>query len=358
MPDHIFLQGQKVGKGCPCYVIAEIGSNHNRDIGTAKKLIDAAKEAGCDAVKFQSYTAEGLYSVYTPRPSEIEGRSHPGERLYDLIKRIEMPVAWHRPLKEYCDQAGISFCSTPFDEGMVDVLEQVQVPFYKVASFEITHYPMLRRIARTGKPVILATGNSGLDDIERAVACLKDAGCSDLALLHCVSQYPAREEDMNLRCMATLVQAFDCVVGLSDHTTNSLSAALSIVLGAAIIEKHITLDKAAFGPDHPFALEPDELKELVTTVRRSERILGSAVKAVRSSEAENHKIGRRSLVAARDIAAGELLTEDKIAVKRPAFGLHPKYLPVLEGKRLVRDIKKDQWLTWDHFLNGKDNDVS
>ena len=347
MSKTIELDRKIVGTGYPCYIIAEIGSNHNRELETAKKLIDVAKDSGCDAVKFQSYTAEGIYSIYTPRISEMDGRSKPGETPYELVKRIQMPVEWHSLLKEYCDRIGITFCSTPFDESMVDVLESVNVPFYKVASYEITHYPMLAKIAKTGKPVILSTGNSGLDDIERAIDNLEKNGCKDYALLHCVSQYPARFEDINLRCINTLRGAFDCVVGFSDHTTDFLSSTLAASLGASIIEKHITLDKACDGPDHPFSLEPNELKQFVQAIRDTETILGSSVKKVRKSEEENHRIGRRSLIAALDIKKGETITADKLVVRRPALGLHPKYFDLIVGKIAKKDIPKDKWITWD-----------
>ncbi len=343
----IELAGKVIGEGYPCYIIAEIGSNHNKDMDTAKRLIDVAKDCDCDAVKFQSYTADGIYSKYTPRISEMEGRSEPGETPYELIKKIEMPVEWHPQLREYCDQIGITFCSTPFDEVMVDMLESINVPFYKVASYEITHYPMLAKIARTGKPVLLSTGNSGLGDIEMAVNVLEENGCSDYALLHCVSQYPAKHEDINMRCINTLRKAFDCVTGFSDHTNDFLSSALAVALGASIIEKHITLDKKYFGPDHPFSLEPHELRQLVETIRNSESILGSSVKRVCKSEEENHKIGRRSLIAATDIKEGETITADKIVIKRPALGLHPKYLDFIIGKTAKEDIPKDRWVTWD-----------
>jgi pseudaminic acid synthase len=345
----IELDGEIVGIGHPCYIIAEIGSNHNRELETAKKLIGVAKNSGCNAVKFQSYTADGIYSVFTPRISEMEGRSKPGETPYELIKRIQMPVEWHPLLKEFCDKIGITFCSTPFDESMVDILESIHVPFYKVASYEITHYPMLTKIAMTGKPVILSTGNSGLEDIERAVNVLEKSGCKDYALLHCVSQYPARYEDINLRCLNTLRTAFDCVVGFSDHTGDFLSSALAISFGASIIEKHVTLDKSYFGPDHPFALEPCELKQFVKTLRDAELILGSPVKRTRKSEEENHMIGRRSIIAASDIKKGEVITADKLVIKRPGFGLHPIYLDLIIGKKAKVDIPKDKWITWECF---------
>ncbi|MEN6318301.1 MAG: pseudaminic acid synthase [Syntrophaceae bacterium] len=346
----INLNGIVVGKGHPCYIIAEVGSNHNRNIDTARKLIDSAKEAGCNAVKFQSYTADGIYSVYTPRISEMEGRSKKGETPYELIKRIEMPVEWHPVLKAYCDQVGITFCSTPFDEKMVEVLEAIAVPFYKVASYEITHYPLLRKIARTGKPVILSTGNSGLDDIERAVNLLEKEGLHDYALLHCISQYPAKYEDINLKCLLTLDTAFNCVVGFSDHTMDNLSSVAAVAMGAVIIEKHFTLNKKDAGPDHPFSLEPNELKEFVNAIRATEQLLGSSVKRVRESEAENHRIARRSIIASEDIKAGDTITEDMIVIKRPALGLHPQFIDVVVGKKAKKNIPKDMWITWECLL--------
>jgi len=346
----ITLDRTIVGKGHPCYVIAEIGSNHNRDIDTAKRLIDVSKEAGCNAVKFQSYTADGIYSIYTPRISEMEGRSKKGETPYELIKRIQMPVEWHQVLKMYCDHVGITFCSTPFDENMVDVLESVDTPFYKVASYEITHYPMLTKIAQIGKPVILSTGNSALDDIEQAVNIFEKEGLRDYALLHCVSQYPAKYEDINLRNLLTLETAFNCVIGFSDHTTDHLSSVAAVTMGASIIEKHITLNKKDTGPDHPFSLEPNELKEFVHAIRATELLLGSTVKRVRESEEENHQIGRRSIIAAEDIKAGDIITPEKIVVKRPAFGLHPRFINVVVGKKATKSIPKDMWITWESLL--------
>mgnify|MGYP001591675459 CR=1 FL=1 len=351
MSDPSIRLGEKIiMEGRSCYIIAEIGSNHNRNFETAKKLIDVAKENGCDVAKFQSYTADGIYSRYTPRISEMEGRSYPDETPYELIKRIEMPLEWHGPLKEYCDKVGITFCSTPFDESMVELLENVHVPFYKVASYELTYYPLLAKIAQTGKPVILSTGNSEMDDIELAVKTLQENGCLDFALLHCVSQYPAAHDEIHLRCIQTLKNKFNCVVGFSDHTMDSLSSALAVSLGALIIEKHITLDKTQFGPDHPFSLEPEELKQFVKTLRKAELILGTGEKKVRSGEEENHKMGRRSLVAANDIQKGEEITRDKLVIKRPALGLHPKYLNSIIGKRAVKDIHKDCWITQDSIM--------
>jgi len=350
MKKTIQLNNTEVGENFPCYIIAEIGSNHNRDINTAKKLIKVAKDSGCDAAKFQSYTADGLYSIYTPRISTMERNSLLNETPYELIKRIQMPIEWHKELKNYCDQLNITFCSTPFDESMVDILESINTPFYKVASFEITHYPLLKKIAETGKPIILSTGNSCLEDIEKAIECLNNNTCNTYALLHCVSQYPASILDINLRCINTLRTAFDCVIGFSDHTTDSLSSSLAIALGASIIEKHITLDKTHFGPDHSFALEPNELKHFVQTVRNSESILGTSIKQVRKNENENHKIGRRSLTASVNIQKGEIFTANKLVIKRPGLGLSPQYIGLIIGKEAKIDIAKDKWITWECLI--------
>jgi sialic acid synthase SpsE len=348
----IQLDGRSVGAGEPCYIIAEIGSNHDRDLDKAKRLIDASKDAGCDAVKFQSYSAEGLYSTFTPRISEMDnGNVSPaGETPFELIKRIEMPIEWHGQLKDYCDQVGITFCSTPFDESMVDVLETVSVPFYKVASYELTHYPLLEKIARLNKPVILSTGNSDMEDVQMAVDTLLQNGCDQYALLHCVSQYPARHEDMNLRCLQTLRRTFECPVGLSDHTLDNLSAIASVALGMDIIEKHITFDRKTLGPDHPFALEIEDLRGLVRAIRQAESALGDGIKAVKASEEENHLLARRSLMAACDLVKGDILTIDKIAVKRPALGIHPKDLQNAIGKQVLRDVKCDHWITWEDLV--------
>lgn len=351
MKKQIILDGKRVGEGCRCYIIAEIGSNHNRDLVVAKNLIEVAKESGCDAVKFQSYTADGLYSRYTPRLSEMDGRSHAYETPYELIKRIEMPVEWHPDLKDYCAKIGITFCSTPFDEDMVDVLESIKIPYYKIGSYEITHYPLLKKVALLKKPVVLSTGNSNMEDIALAVRTLKENGCSDFALLHCVSQYPAKYDDMNLRCIDTLRKEFGCPVGLSDHSMDNISALAAVALGSCIIEKHITLDRSRSGPDHPFALEPEDLKNLVDSVRAVELALGSGNKIVQASEEENHKIARRSIITAVDLKKGDVISKDKIKIKRPALGIHPKYLAGVLGRKVNKNIPSDRWISWEDLAD-------
>jgi sialic acid synthase SpsE len=346
---HLKLDNKDVGDSFPTYIIGEIGSNHNCNFDTAKKLILAAKKAGCDAAKFQSYTADGLYSIYTPRISEMDGRTKDEETPYELIKRIQMPIEWHKPLKEFCDQNKITFCSSPFDESMVDILEDIQAPFYKIASYEITHYPLLEKVAKTGKPIIISTGNSDINDIDVAVKVIKKCGNKNIAILHCVSQYPPALDDMNILCIDTFKKRYPFVIGFSDHAIDYTPSMLAVSLGASIIEKHITLDKNYPGPDHPFALEPAELELLVDKIRMAERIMGVPEKRVLKSEEENHRIGRRGIIAKKDIKEGSKINQNDFVIKRPAIGLHPKYLNSIDGLLLLKSIKKDEWLTIDHI---------
>ena len=343
----ITINNDTVGKNNQVYIIAEIGSNHNNNIEEAYKLIDIAKSSGCNAVKFQTYKAEGLYSKYTPRISEMNGRSKENETPFELIKRIEMDWEWHKTLFEYCNKKNITFISTPFDEDAVDVLESVNVPVYKVASYELTHLPLLRKIAKTGKPMILSTGNSNLQDIETALDTVYSEGNRNIIILHCVSQYPANYEDINLKAIKTLEYAFDQAIGFSDHTLDSVSAIGAVCFGAVLIEKHITLDKTHKGPDHPFSLEPDELVRFVKNIRAIESAIGTSIKKVNNSEQENHRLARRSIHAKVDIKKDTVITEDMICIKRPALGIKPIFQDIVLGRKAKSDIKEDEWITWD-----------
>jgi N-acetylneuraminate synthase len=340
---------RRIGEGDSCFVIAEAGSNHNRDFETALKLIDVAVEAGADAVKFQIFSADTIYSKKTPMASYLTEKklAQDSESLYDIIKKLEIPRHWTPDLMEYCQKKGICFLSTPFDLTAVDELEQVGIEAYKVASFEITHLPMLKKISQTGKPIILSTGMANLEDIEVALEAIRSAGSSEVALLHCAIAYPPKYEDINLRAMDTMKQAFQLPVGFSDHTMGYVTDVAAVARGACIIEKHYTLSRDQKGPDHPFSLEPHELKEMVTAIRQTELVLGSAIKKATEAEAEMHRIGRRSLVAARDIAAGTVITEDMIAVKRPGFGIPTRFMDLVVGRKAVKDIEEDDILTWE-----------
>jgi pseudaminic acid synthase len=341
-----------VGPGHPCYVIAEAGSNHNRDLDTAFRLIDVAAEAGADAVKFQTYTAEGLYSRRTPDMSYLKDQGLVGEResVWDLIKRVEIPWEWHADLAEHARKAGITFFSTPFQEEAVDLLEGIGVPAYKIASYEVNHLPLIERAARTGKPLLISTGMASLGDIERALDTATAAGARDLLVMHCAVNYPPRFEDLNLRAIATLQAAFRIPIGWSDHTPGHTADVVAVALGACAVEKHFTLSRDQEGPDHPFALEPHELAAMVTAIREAEASLGSSVKRVTEAEAEMFRLGRRSIVASRDVAAGATLTRDDLAIKRPGFGIPVHDLDQVVGRHAARALEQDEVLRWDDLL--------
>lgn len=339
----------EIGENRPCFIIAEAGSNHNRDFNNAKKLIDVAVEAGADAVKFQIFSAEAIYSKKTPMASYLkkEKLAKDNETLWDVIKRIEIPRQWTPDLMAYCREKGIMFLSTPFDLKAVDELEAAGVEAYKVASFEITHLPMLRKISATGKPIILSTGMASLEDIEVALKAVKEGGSSQVALLHCAIAYPPKYEDINLRAMDTMKQAFQVPVGFSDHTMGHVTDVAAVARGACIIEKHFTLSRNQEGPDHPFSLEPHELKEMITAIRQTEKILGSPFKQHTVAENELYRIARRSLVAAVKIPAGTKIAEDMIAVKRPGFGIPVRHMEIVVGRTAKVDIDEDDILTWE-----------
>ncbi|WP_051899204.1 pseudaminic acid synthase [Sciscionella sediminilitoris] len=345
------IGSREVGPGRPTYVIAEAGANHNRDLDTALRLIDVAAESGADAVKFQTYTAEGLYSRKTPTMSYLTDADllENQESVFEMIKRVEIPWEWHDELAEHASRAGIDFLSTPFEEKAVDLLERLDIPAYKIASYEVNHLPLIERCAATGKPLIISTGMASLTDIERALDTANAAGASQIVLLHCAVNYPPRFEDLNLRAIGTLASAFGIPIGWSDHTMGHTADVVAVALGACVVEKHYTLSRDQDGPDHPFALEPDELTSMVTAIREAEDSLGSSVKRVTEAEHELFRLGRRSLVAAGAIAAGKPLARADIAVKRPGYGIAVHELDRLVGKVASRDIEADEILTWDLF---------
>lgn len=347
----IRIGSRLVGPGEPTYVIAEAGSNHNRDLDTARRLIDVAAESGADAVKFQTYTAEGLYSTKTPTMSYLTKGEllADQESVFDMIKRIEIPWEWHDTLAEHTRAAGIDFLSTPFEEKAVDLLESLAVPAYKIASYEVNHLPLIEHCAKTGKPLIISTGMASLADIERALDTANAAGATQIVLLHCAINYPPRFEDLNLRAIQTLAGAFGVPIGWSDHTMGHTADVVAVALGACVVEKHYTLDRDQDGPDHPFAMEPAELTAMVTAIREAEQSLGSPVKRVTEAEQEMFRLGRRSLVAAHDLRAGQPLSADDIAVKRPGYGIAVHERDHVVGRRPSRDIEADEILTWDLF---------
>lgn len=322
------------------FIIAEIGANHNRSLSLAKEHIDAAADGGADAVKFQIYSAEKLYSKKTPRHSGYD------KDLFTLISEIETPREWLPELASYCKEKEIIFFATPFDEEAVDELDQVS-PLFKIASFEIVDLPLLRYCASKGKPMIISTGLANMEEIEDAYLTCREAGNESVAFLQCASLYPAPPHIMNLKSMETIRRAFGVPTGLSDHTEGIHVSVAAAAMGASIIEKHFTLDRTLQGPDHPFAIEPKELKELVRQIRELEAALGDGRKlGPAPEEMEFYEKARRSVHAAVDIPGGTVITREMLTVKRPGYGIRPKYLPILLGRKAQRDIEADSWITW------------
>jgi len=343
----INLGQRAVGAGEPSYLIAEVGANHDRDFDVARRLIDEAADAGVDAVKFQTYTGRGLYSTRTPRFEYLGELGD--EPAHEMLERIALPREWQPLLSEHCRARGVAFLSTPFDREAVDELDELDVPGYKVASFEIVDLPFLEYIGSKHRPVIVSTGMADLEEIGEALGALRKGGATEAALLQCASLYPAPPTVMNLRAIDTMREKFRVPVGLSDHTLGIHIAVAAVARGASIIEKHVTLDRSRTGPDHPFAIEPPELRELVQRVRDVEDALGDGQKAGPSTEeaSEMYTKARRSVVAAVTIPAGTAITDAMLTTKRPGFGIKPKHLPELAGRVARVDIPEDEVVTWD-----------
>ena len=343
--DTIEIGGRQVGGGAPCYVIAEAGANHNRDKGIAIELIDVAADAGADAVKFQTYSGATIYSSKTPQFEYLKDSRSPQE----LLEAIALPRDWQAELAEHAAKRGIHFFSSPFDHAAVDELAALGVPAMKIASFEIVDLQLIRKAASTGIPMIVSTGMASYGEIEDALRTVADAGNEQAALLRCASVYPADPEIMNLRAMATMRDAFGVPVGLSDHTLGISVPSGAAALGMEVLEKHFTLSRDMEGPDHAFAIEPDELKALVKAVRDVEAAIGTG-RLEGPSEAEKREmytLARRSLIAATDIPAGTTITEEMLTVKRPGFGIPPKQIDIVVGRQAKVDIAFDEVITWE-----------
>lgn len=341
------IAGRVVGAGQPCFMIAEAGVNHDGDLEVAKRLIDVAVQAGADAVKFQTFRSDRVASLAAPKAAYQRHTTDAVESQLAMLRRLELSPDAYGQLQAYCRQQPILFLSTPSDEESADLLDALGVPAFKIGSGEVTNWPFLAHIARKGRPIMLSTGMSSLVEVDDAVKTIIRAGCRQLALLHCVSNYPADPADVNLRAMRTLAEVFQVPVGYSDHTSGIDIAMGAVALGACIIEKHITLDRRRAGPDHLASLEPDELAALVRGVRRVEAALGHGRKEPAASELNTAAAARRSLVAARPIRAGSELTRDVITVKRPGTGLPPAMLARVVGRRAKQDIPEDTVLTMD-----------
>lgn len=335
-----------VGPGQPCFVVAEAGVNHNGDVRLAHQLIDAAAEAGADAVKFQSFITEELVTTETPKAGyQVETTGEPGSQ-YEMLKGLELGVNQHAELKAHCEQLEILYLCTPYDNTSVDMLDHMNVAAFKVASTDTTNIPYLRYIASKNRPVILSTGMSTLGDVEEAVNTLQGGGLiGKIVILHCTSEYPAPIHEANLRAMLTMQQAFNCPVGFSDHTQGIDASVWAVAVAACVIEKHFTLDRNMPGPDHKASLEPAELAKLVQTVHDVETVLGDGVKRLMPSELANKPLMQKSLVARRDISAGKIIKSEDLICKRPGFGLAPSWLDRVVGKRAAVDIPKNKVLT-------------
>lgn len=337
---------RRIGPDEPTFVIAEAGSNHNGDFETAKELIDVAAAADADAVKFQTFRAESLYVEESGNVDYLNDE----RSIYDIIESMEMPYDWIPELHDYCQTQGVQFMSTPFDERSAAELEPY-VPAWKIASYTSSHHPFLRHLARTDKPIIMSTGAHTLSEVAESVDVLRDAGVDDLVLLHCVASYPTPLSDANVRVVETLSDEFDVLSGLSDHTLDpTVAPSAAVALGGNVVEKHFTLDNSMEGPDHEFALEPDELDEMVSAIRNTEAALGTAEKRVLDVEQELYQKARRAIHAVEDIDAGEKLTEENVHVLRPGerkAGLSPEFYDEILGTTATQDIANGEGIRWE-----------
>lgn len=331
------INNRTISNTLPPYIIAELSANHNGSIERAFQSIKVAKEAGADAVKIQTYTADTMTIPCDNEEFQIKGGLWDGYNLYDLYKEAQTPYEWHKPLFDYAKKIGITIFSTPFDNTAVDLLEDLNTPAYKIASFEITDLPLIKTVAQTKKPMIMSTGMANLDEISEAVEIAKENGCKDLVLLHCISSYPAPYDQSNLNTIPDLAKRFGVLTGLSDHTMGTTVATTSVALGACLIEKHFTLSRQDKGPDSEFSLEPNELKQLCIDTKIAHQSLGVAGYELKNTEKSGLKF-RRSLYCVKTIKKGEKITKDNIRSIRPGMGLSPKYYEKILGKIAKQDI--------------------
>jgi N-acetylneuraminate synthase len=349
VPGPFAIAGRLITARQPPFVIAELSGNHNGQIERALALIDAAADAGADAVKLQTYTADTITIDHDGPGFKLEGGLWDGRTLYDLYSEAFTPFEWHQALFDHARARGLICFSSPFDETAIALLESLDAPAFKIASFEAIDLPLIARAARGGQPLIISTGMTSREEIAAAIAAAHEAGSGGVALLHCVSAYPARFDEANLAMIPRLAEDFDCVVGLSDHTPGTAAAVAAVALGARIIEKHVTLSRADGGPDAAFSLEPDELKALVQDCRHAFEAIGEA--RYRRSETEQHnRQFRRSLYVVRDVPAGQVLNSEDVRSIRPGFGLEPARLPQVLGRRAARALKRGEPFAWDMVL--------
>ena len=346
--NEITINGRQIGADNPTYIIAEMSANHHQDFDRAVELIHYAHQAGADAVKLQTYTADTLTLDSDQPHFKINlGTIWDGKRLYDLYQQAHTPWKWHAELQRTARQLGLDFFSSPFDATAVEFLQSLDVPAYKIASFEIVDIPLLRKVAQTGRPVICSTGMATTAEIELAVKTLRDNGCNELALLKCTSAYPSPVESMNLKTIPDLAFRFQVPIGLSDHTLSSQTAVIAVSLGARIVEKHLTISREETGPDSSFSLEPSEFAEMVSAVRAAESTMGSVHYGPTESD-KNNRAFRRSLFAVRDIQPGEAFTDENVRSIRPGQGLEPKFMDDVLQSNASEAIPRGTPLKWKH----------
>ena len=346
MTNEMSIAGRKIGPQFPPYVIAEMSANHNGNLESALRIMDEAKKAGADAVKIQTYRADTI-TLKSDRPDfQIKDGLWAGRSLYELYEWAHTPWEWHATLFEHARKLGITLFSSPFDTTAVDLLEELGAPAYKIASFEAIDLPLIRYVAGTGKPMIISTGMSDAQEIQEAIDAARGGGCKELAILRCVSGYPAPAADYNLHTLTDMLQRFELITGLSDHTLDNTTAVASVALGASIIEKHFTLDRQGGGPDDSFSLEPAELRELCQSARTAWEAMGTVNYGRKSSEIGNVKF-RRSLYFVKPLKAGERVPADAVRSVRPGFGLAPKHMDAVIGAMLKTDVDFGTAVTWD-----------
>ena len=342
------IAGRQIGANYPPYVICEMSANHNGSYEMALQIIDEAAKTGCDAIKLQTYTADTITLDCDKEDFRINEGLWSGRTLHDLYSQAHTPWEWHRPLFERAAERGVTCFSSPFDRTAVDMLMELNVPAFKVASFEIVDLPLIRYIASAGKPMILSTGMANGEEIEEAVQAARDGGCQDLILLHCVSGYPALPSDYNLATITDMATRWGVPVGLSDHTLDNTTALASVALGASVIEKHFTLDRQGGGPDDSFSLEPRQFKSLCRDARTAWEALGRVDYGIKSSERGNIQF-RRSLYYVKSLEVGATVTADAVRSVRPGYGMAPKYLDQVIGRQVTRSVARNTPVTWADF---------
>lgn len=345
---NIKIGDRYIGENYPTYFIAEIGGNFDGSIEKAKQLIDAAKAAGADCAKFQTFTADTIVSEGGFSKMELHGvHGSWGRKVSEVFKDVEFPMAWHKEISDYCKKIGIDFTTSPYFKEAVDLCVDLKVPFIKIGSGDITWLEMLEYIAKTGLPIMLATGDATLSEIDEAVRTIEKTGNKNLVLMQCITNYPSKIDSANVNVLKTYQSAFQCLTGYSDHSPGHVVALASVVLGGRVIEKHFTLNKKDIGPDHPHSMEPNEFKFMVDSIREVERAMGSTRKEVVKEESETVFVQRRCLYAKRDLKKGQTISDADIDVLRPALGIPPKFRKTIIGKKIKKDVPKGDPIFWE-----------